>query len=193
MQLAVQNLEKGRTAVPAWIIPIQQAITSFRPGSLFDVVIVDEASQADITSVVLLALAKQIVVVGDNKQVTPIRVGLKDGMLDRIHKTLLAGQVPNADLYSYDQSLYDLADVAFSHVMLHEHFRCVPAIIGYCNDLSYDGRIEPLRPADSTKLLPPFVLHQVPGWKDGDTNEPEGDAIARLMKACFELPYLDYR
>lgn len=188
MQLAVQNLEKGRTAVPAWIIPIQQAITSFRPGSLFDVVIVDEASQADITSVVLLALAKQIVVVGDNKQVTPIRVGLKDGMLDRIHKTLLAGQVPNADLYSYDQSLYDLADVAFSHVMLHEHFRCVPAIIGYCNDLSYDGRIEPLRPADSTKLLPPFVLHQVPGWKDGDTNEPEGDAIARLMKACFELP-----
>ena len=47
-------------------------------------------------------------------------------------------------------SIYDLAETAFGGVVaLREHFRCVPEIIQFSNDLSYNLTIRPLREPNS--------------------------------------------
>jgi hypothetical protein len=72
-------LRKAQTAVPAWIMPLHQVAETVpmdRPG-MFDVVIVDEASQSGLEAMLLSWLADRMVVVGDSKQVSPSNVGLK--------------------------------------------------------------------------------------------------------------------
>ncbi len=73
-QAARSAMEVAQGAVPAWVMPLQQVLASIpRQQNSFDVVIVDEASQADITSLFLLWLAPRVIVVGDDKQCTPAR------------------------------------------------------------------------------------------------------------------------
>lgn len=75
--------------------------------------------------------------------------------------------------------------------MLHEHFRCVPEIIGFSNMLSYDYQIKPLREASSSNLLPAVVNYRVDaGQRDGKnkTNVQEAKAIVALMCACMAQP-----
>lgn len=69
--------------------------------------------------------------------------------------------------------------------MLREHFRCVPEIIQFSNDMSYGGEMIPLRlPLDEDKIDPPVLAIKV---KDGviddrkDVNEGEIDAIVADM------------
>ena len=75
--------------------------------------------------------------------------------------------------------------------MLHEHFRCVPEIIGFSNMLSYEYQIKPLREASSSNLLPAVVNYRVDaGQRDGKNkvNIPEAKAVVALMRACMEQP-----
>ncbi|MDO5532739.1 H-NS family nucleoid-associated regulatory protein [Sutterella sp.] len=188
---AARALEASQTAVPAWIMTIDQALSSFRPGNQFDVLIVDEASQADLTSLALLGLAKRAVIVGDDRQVTPVKPGVEESVIEQFKRQYLAGVVDKPEIYELKTSLYEFAQIRYRALALHEHFRCVPSIIGFSNRLCYEGRILPLRPADSTPVQPPMVPLQVEGAKAGDVNEAEGDAIVRLMKACMAEP--EYR
>ncbi|WP_248492068.1 AAA domain-containing protein [Tsukamurella sp. PLM1] len=69
---AREAMRQAQSAVPAWIMPISQVVASISPSrNAFDVVIVDEASQADITSSFLLWLAPRVIVVGDENQCAP--------------------------------------------------------------------------------------------------------------------------
>ena len=68
---------KCQSAIPLWIMPISQVVNIYNASmNQFDVVIIDEASQADMLSLAVLYLGKQIVVVGDDKQVSPSPVGI---------------------------------------------------------------------------------------------------------------------
>ena len=58
-------------AVPVWVMSVDRAIEQFAGGAHFDVVIVDEASQADLFALPVLALAERAVVVGDDQQIGP--------------------------------------------------------------------------------------------------------------------------
>ena len=65
-------MEIARDAVPAWIMPLQKVVETIPPTpDAFDVVIVDEASQAGIDALFLLWLAPRVIVVGDDKQCAP--------------------------------------------------------------------------------------------------------------------------
>ena len=59
-------------------MPTARALNSFRPEAdpPFDVLIVDEASQIGLEALPLLALARNTIVVGDDKQTSPEHVGL---------------------------------------------------------------------------------------------------------------------
>ncbi|MBE3584413.1 MAG: hypothetical protein IMX01_09920, partial [Limnochordaceae bacterium] len=73
---ATRNMVRARKAVPVWIMPLARVFEQFDPREArFDVVIVDEASQSDITALAALYLGKQVIVVGDNEQVSPDAVG----------------------------------------------------------------------------------------------------------------------
>ena len=125
-------------AVPVWIMPLAVAAENFDPTTTrFDVVIIDEASQSDVTALAALYLGREHIVVGDKEQVTPDAVGQRVGEVQRLIATDLHG-IPNSHLYDGQTSIYDLAETAFGGVVaLREHFRCVPEIIQFCNHLSY--------------------------------------------------------
>ena len=79
----------------------------------------------------------------------------------------------------------------YQPLMLKEHFRCVPDIIGYSNWLSYDGKIMPLRAASDSNLLPAVVNYRVDdGARNGKQkiNQSEAKAIVALIRACIEQP-----
>ena len=69
---AIEQLSIAKDAIPCWIMPINKIYNTIDPSSMkFDLIIVDEASQADINALPILALGDKVIVVGDDKQVSP--------------------------------------------------------------------------------------------------------------------------
>ncbi|MCI7019754.1 MAG: exonuclease subunit SbcD [Clostridiales bacterium] len=185
-------MSKCQTAVPAWIMPINKALESLNPKvNRFDIVIIDEASQSDISSLAILYMGRKLIIVGDDKQVSPMAVGVDVAKMDSLEQMYLRGKIPNAQLYNAKTSIYDIAATTFKPLMLHEHFRCVPEIIGFSNMLSYDYQIKPLRGASSSNLLPAVINYRVDAGQRDEKNKsnlPEAKAIVALMRACMEQP-----
>ena len=179
-------------AVPGWIMPMDDALSAFDPHTThFDVLIVDEASQADITSLALTVLADKLIVVGDDKQVSPMAVGVDLDAAQSGVDSRIRGIIPNAHLYGPKTSLYDLAATTFQPLMLKEHFRCMPDIIGYCNMTSYDNKIRPLRDRGSSALVPSVVECHVEGGlrsQNGKTNGGEARKTVEIICACLDQP-----
>ncbi len=186
---ARKQLVQAQGAVPVWIMPLSRVAEAVDPvHGRFDVVIIDEASQCDVNGLLAWYLADQVVVVGDDKQVSPMAVGQKlDWVQGLINQYL--HDVPNHQLYDGKTSLYDLAQQAFGGtIRLREHFRCMPDIIEFSNELSYDFEIEPLRNPDAVRR-PHVVEHVVSGaLRDGKTNVAEAENIAGLIAAVLERP-----
>ncbi|MBL8272026.1 AAA domain-containing protein [Steroidobacter sp.] len=176
-------------AVPVWIMPISMVAETFDPrATCFDLVIVDEASQADLNALIPLYMARQVVIVGDHEQVTPLGVGKEQTALENLRKSMLH-DFPNAHLFDAMSSIYDIGRQAFGDaVRLIEHFRSVPEIIAFSNRLSYDGKILPLRAANSTHIKPACVPFPVAGARQGDVNPREAEAIVSLIKAMTRHP-----
>ena len=176
-----------QTAVPVWIMPIHRVVENFDPShNKFDVVIIDEASQADVMALTALYLGKQIIVVGDDEQVSPEAVGQRMDEVQRLIDTMLI-EIPNASLYSGQTSIYDLAKTSFKLVQLREHFRCVSPIIQFSNYLSYKGEIKPLRDSSDVIRLPHTVSYKTNGYvAKGKVNEIEAMHVASLLIAAAE-------
>ena len=189
---ARELMAKCQKAVPAWIMPINRALESLNPKeNRFDVVIIDEASQSDISSLAILYMGKKLIIVGDDKQVSPLAVGIDVDKMSALQEMYIKDKIPNAHLYDSKTSIYDIAATTFQPLMLREHFRCVPEIIGFSNELSYNGKIKPLREAGSSNLLPAVINYRVAdGKREGKskTNPNEARAIVAIMKACIEQP-----
>lgn len=187
---ARELMSKCQGAVPCWIMPINRALDSLNPKeNQFDVVIIDEASQSDISSLAILYMGKKFIVVGDDKQVSPMGIGAEEDKMAALEQTYIRDKIPNSHLYNVKTSIYDIAATTFQPLMLREHFRCVPEIIGFSNMLSYDYKIKPLRDASNSNLLPAVVNYRV---RDGQrmgtakTNPKEAQSIAALIAACIE-------
>lgn len=191
MRKARKLMAQCQKAVPAWIMPISKALETLDPAkNKFDIVIIDEASQADVSALAILYFGKKLIIVGDDKQVSPMAVGIQMDKIQALIKQYLGDKIPNAHLYDPKTSIYDLAKTTFSPLMLREHFRCVPEIISFSNDLSYEGKIKPLREAGDT-LLPAVVNYRVANGRRDETgkrNPMEARTIAALMKACIMQP-----
>ena len=189
---ARELMTKCQRAVPGWIMPINRALENLDPRqNRFDVIIIDEASQADISSLAILYMGKKLIIVGDDKQVSPMAVGVDVDKMSALVQMYIDGKIPNAHLYNSKTSIYDIAATTFQPLMLREHFRCVPEIIGFSNMLSYDYKIKPLRDASNSELLPAVVNYRVMnGQREGKSkvNPNEARAIVALMQACMEQP-----
>ena len=108
---------------------------------MYDYVIVDEASQVDLTCGVLaMSCAKNIVIVGDLKQL-PNVVTPKDRMI--LSKLSQDNDIP--DKYRCEeQSLLSSACEVFAdapRTLLREHYRCHPKIINFCNKKFYNDQL----------------------------------------------------
>ncbi|MFC0695603.1 AAA domain-containing protein [Paraburkholderia humisilvae] len=187
---AQQSMLDAAGAVPCWIMS-HAKISESMPADIgaFDLVIVDEASQSDLWALPAIVRAKKILVVGDDKQVSPDGGFLSSARIGELRDRYLSDQPFGADM-TPEKSLYDLAARVFAaeQVMLREHFRCVPPIISYSNAQFYKGGIQPLRiPRSSERLDPPLVDIYVPGGvRDRkDCNKLEAEAIADEISALL--------
>ncbi len=182
-------MTKAAGAVPVWVMPISLVAENFDPRTTrFDVVVIDEASQADLNALIPIYLGKQVIIVGDHEQVTPLGVGQGQAMLDNLRKQILEN-IPNSHLFDAKFSIYDIGRQSFGDgIRLVEHFRCVPEIIAFSNQLSYDGKIKPLRESSSSRLKPACVGIRVEGRREGDVNKAEARRIVDLIKAIIKHP-----
>ena len=176
--------------VPAWIMPLNKVFDTLNPvENKFDIIIIDEASQSDISSLILLYMAKKIIIVGDDKQVSPSDVGVNIDKINMFRRKYIKGKVVNDDLYGIRASLYSIVSTTFQPISLREHFRSVPEIIGYSNRTSYDNQILPLRDSNSTILKPAIIDYKVNGRRDEKSkiNRIEAETIVSLIEACLAM------
>ncbi|MFG1895649.1 AAA domain-containing protein [Micromonospora zamorensis] len=174
-------------AVPVWVMSVDRAIEQFASGAHFDVVIVDEASQADVFSLPILSLAERAVVVGDDQQIGP-QLSFVGAVTGLINSHLV--DVPSAEHFDPESSLYDHAvRRSPERILLTEHFRSVPAIIGFSSQTYYGGEIEPLRTDRPAGIGDPVIAVHVPeGIRQdlttyGNVNVAEAEALVARVAA----------
>ena len=93
-------------AIPIWIMPLNRVVETFDPrNNKFDVIIIDEASQANILSLAALYLAKKVIIVGDDEQVSPDSFGVKSDEVNALVAQHLE-RIPNNHLFNGLTSLY---------------------------------------------------------------------------------------
>jgi REase_MTES_1575/AAA domain len=162
--------------------------------SAFDLVILDEASQSDARELPALLRGKKVLVVGDDRQVSPSAAFLSIANIERLRENFLS-EFPFRSQVEPGASLYDLARVVFPDrfVMLKEHFRCVEPIIRF-SMLFYDEPLIPLRiPKGIERLDPPLVDILV---EDGErrgkskVNPPEAEVIVDEIERIINDPHL---
>ncbi|OEU68865.1 MAG: hypothetical protein BA863_02470 [Desulfovibrio sp. S3730MH75] len=192
--IARERLEECRSAVPAWVMPIHRVLDTVQPApEIFDVVIIDEASQSGPEALFLSYLAKQIVVVGDDKQIRPETVGLDQNLVHQLQRRYLK-DIPHPEIYDPTESLFGVAAVRFGNtVRLREHFRCMPEIIGFSNRLSYgDQPLIPLRQFGGDRIEPVLKAIYVQGaFQDvgkGKVNKLEAEKLVDTIEKCCEDP-----
>ena len=185
---AYAAMEKCYEGVPCWIMPTWR-VSEMLPAEFgsFDLVIIDEASQSNITALPAILRADKLLVVGDDRQVSPSGVGLKEDDILQLKHNFLKGQ-PFEQFLLPDQSIYNLAGAMYpsQRIVLREHFRCVEPIIRFSMQF-YDEALIPLRlPKASERLTPPLIDVYVPHAMRDERkkiNESEIDAIVEEIVA----------
>ena len=180
-------------AFPCWCVTTYAISGSLpmKPG-MFDVAIIDEASQCDIASCFpIMYRAKKAVIVGDDKQLPHL------SFLEKAKEQSFLSQYGIPDKYQLmwrfrTNSMFDLADYySMNSVMLDEHFRSLPPIIDFSNQEFYGNRIRIMKKDfDNDKVL---ELVEVPEGKvdyDATRNIPEVEAV---MKKLHEIIIEDER
>lgn len=190
---------KANPAIPCWIMP-HYRISESLPADFgcFHLVIIDEASQSDLTALPAILRARKILIVGDDKQVSPEGVGLEEEKIRNLMTRFLANQIEAyRPQMTPERSIYDLFKVVFakSAVMLKEHFRCVTPIIEYSKREFYNHELKPLRiPKASERLSPPLVDVIVEdGFRKGDINPAEARFIVDEITAIVQDPLMTKR
>lgn len=180
-------------AFPCWCVTTYAVSDSLplKPG-MFDVAIIDEASQCDIASCFpILFRAKRAVIVGDDKQLPHL------SFLEKAKEQSFLSQYGIPDKYQLiwrfrTNSMFDLADYySMNSVMLDEHFRSLPPIINFSNHEFYNDRIRVMR-KDKPEEKVLELVEVLDGKVDFDAtrNLPE---IEALVKRLHEIIVEDER
>ena len=171
-------------AFPCWCVTTYAISGSLpmKPG-LFDVAIIDEASQCDIASCFpILYRAKRAVVVGDDKQLPHL------SFLEKAKEQSFLSQYSIPDKYQLmwrfrTNSMFDLANYySMNPVLLDEHFRSLPPVINFSNKEFYGDRIRIMR--KNNPKIKVLELIQVPDGKvdfDATRNLPEVEAVVKKL------------
>jgi hypothetical protein len=110
---------------------------------IFDLLVIDEASQCDIASAIpLIFRAKKIVVIGDPQQLKHIT------SVDKFEENYVLNHLKLSEIkYNYVQSslfdyAYNIANISnINSYFLKEHYRCHPKIIDFSNVFFYNNEL----------------------------------------------------
>jgi hypothetical protein len=201
----VRTLQMIQSFLPVWVVTNLSAKHSFPlKNNLFDILIIDEASQCDIVSALpLFYRAKHVVIIGDPHQLSHISLlsETQDRMLAATHG------LPEDWFtdFSYTQhSLYALAEhIADGNhecpILLNEHYRCHADIISFSNDLYYGRKLtistDEKRLLQHPSLRTRILWHHVKGktmHTKSPYNEEEAEkVIEEILKILGMTPPLN--
>jgi very-short-patch-repair endonuclease len=111
-------------------------VNSMATGAMLDYVLIDEASQQDIVPGILaLGCAKNLIIVGDRRQLAhiPVKLGLA-----------APAEEYDCEKYSLLDSSIDVFKQTLPRTLLKEHYRCHPRIIQFCNQQFYENELIPM-------------------------------------------------
>ena len=202
-----ESLNKLKRYFPIWITTNQSAGAIMPPQSaLFDMVVIDEAGQCSIPSILpLLHRAKRAVLIGDPHQFRHIS-SLKDNLDYDIALAAavddIAGDWSYTHRSAFDRGLAATRTASF----LSQHYRCHPDIIEFSNRSFYDGKlIVQARPSRGGQPLPVtesgLVWHNVTGHivraQKGAWNPAEIDKTIEVLgswagKGLFAMPGITF-
>ena len=155
------NFKKFIDRYPVILSTTQSLLRNIEYGFQFDLVIIDEASQSDIlTSLLNMNAAKQMVIVGDIKQLSQI-----DNQKIYNASDILIEQLKVEKTYQYKdnsilQSVLSLS-CGIENTILREHYRCDSRIIGFCNKKFYENEL--IICTKTSHIDPLFIVHTVAG------------------------------
>ncbi|RZN41521.1 MAG: DUF559 domain-containing protein [Methanosarcinales archaeon] len=187
---------KALRIVPIWITTAQssQSIPMY-PG-MFDLLVIDEATQCTLTNLLpMIHRAKRMVVIGDPEQLPAIgtigyeaekSLAARFGITD----TELLGLLGHAGNDVYKTAVQCMSSRYADVTSLNEHYRSHPLIIGFANQHIYHKRLRLRKDPDQTNIMPfgaGVYGRQVNGCcKQGKygswVNPPEVDAVCELVK-----------
>ncbi len=189
--------------LPVWIMTPDDVARLFPcKAGLFDVVIVDEASQVDLPSITPVAYrGKKLVIFGDSKQMQPRRFAFmsQDVTRQSWHRWGMDRLDSDRWLHPSEQSLLTLAFVrAEEQAMLDEHFRSLPPIISFSNRRWYDERLRIMTDEGHKRFgrpdQPIMQLHHVSEGvvtNGSQENELEARAVVDLLGRLVTDPDYD--
>ncbi|MEB2807808.1 AAA domain-containing protein [Campylobacter upsaliensis] len=145
---------------------------------LFDYLIIDEASQVDlVTGVLALSVARNIVIVGDTKQLPNV---IDSTMSQQIQELTTRYKIPPHYDYMQHSFLSSVCSVLPNapSVLLKEHYRCHPKIINFCNQKFYGSELVILSEDNGEANVLEAYVSPAGNHARGHYNQREIDIIA---------------
>ena len=135
-----EHVKKLQRVFPVIITTCISAHKLGKPEPLFDMVIMDEASQCNTAvSLVPIIRGEQLMMVGDPQQLNPVI------LLDPLVNQRLRKKYNVSDEYDYrENSIYKTflsCDSVSDEVLLHNHYRCHRKIIEFNNKKYYNSKL----------------------------------------------------
>jgi hypothetical protein len=172
-------------ALPIWLTTTKQ-ISNHLPlkEQIFDLVIVDEASQCDIASLIpAIYRGKKLITVGDPQQLNHISFLSEAKQRDIRAEYKLNGRIPNYRTDSAIDWTNKLLNSQDQVTFLNDHYRSKPAIIRFSNEKFYDSHLSVLRSHPIKDGERSVILNEVMGVRDGKgINKKEAESIIDQIK-----------
>ncbi|WP_037027285.1 AAA domain-containing protein [Psychromonas aquimarina] len=176
------------SAFPVWLASLN-ALHRVLPlkAQMFDLLIIDEATQCNISSCLpALYRAKRVMVVGDTKQLRHYSFLARAKEQQLLSRHNLTEQMPGVVSYR-DNSILDLTLAAVaSHkqvAFLDEHFRSKPELINFSNTMFYQNKLKIMqhRPCTTSGHL---LVHRSCGCRDrSGINKVEAAEVIKAVTA----------
>ena len=173
------------SAFPCWCTTTY-AISNSLPlkPAMFDVVIIDEASQCDIASCIpVLYRARKAIIVGDDKQLPHL------SFLEKAKEQSFLSQYNIDERYQLmwryrDNSMFDLANYySTTPVLLDEHFRSPAPIIQFSSNEFYGGKIKIMSPNfNDGNIVQLKIVRDGKVDHDATRNVPECEEVVRTIQ-----------
>ncbi|MBB5619309.1 superfamily I DNA and/or RNA helicase [Pedobacter cryoconitis] len=161
--------------------------TSTPKGYLFDYLIIDESSQVDIIkSAVCFSCCRNVVVVGDSMQLTHIIDKQSKEAAERFRIDYNISPAYDYVKQNILNSLKSLYRDKVKSVLLKEHYRCHPAIIGFCNKKYYNNQLVIMTYTDNHPFR--IIETNISGGK-GNYNQRQIDETDFYIRKNYAADY----
>jgi len=186
------NFEVILSTFPVWLVKITD-IYRILPlkKELFDLAIIDEATQCDIASIIpIMQRAKKVVIAGDPNQLRHVSFLSRERQMI-MQKAHNLENMPTEMLNFRDKSILDLVSDKIANqnqvTFLNEHYRSLPDIIRFSNAKFYSNAISIMTEKPDIPANEGIYLEKTDGVRtEQGYNVEEADKILTAVKQIIE-------